>query len=94
MAEKQLRFKVTEERTELLPLGVYRRLDKDPDAHLYFVAHYLVDDAGYLVQYDADGVYQAGIERAYQLLDPLPLKQIKRLMAAIQGDAEESAVPK
>lgn len=91
-----IKFKVTEERTELLPLGVYRRLDKDGDAQVYFLAHYLVDPADvYLLVYDEEtGVYLAGLDQAYELLDPMPVRQIRVLVAKLQGQAEDIAVPK
>lgn len=92
---KTIKFKVSEQRTEVLPLGVYRRLDSDPDAHTYFVAHYLVDEDGaYLLAYDEDGVYIGGLDDAYEVLDRLPLKKITELMDAIKGENEEAAVPK
>lgn len=91
---KELRFKVSEERTELLPMGVYRRFEQDADAQMNFIAHFMVDDDGYLVQYDADGIYESGLEQAWQILDPLPLRKIREIVGAIQGDVEETAVPK
>lgn len=91
-----IRFKVTEERTEILPLGVYRRLNKDPEAQLEFLAHYLVDEDGaYLLRYDPEsGRYIDGLDRAWEILDVVPLRDIKMLVSQLQGQAEEIAVPK
>lgn len=90
-----IRFKVTDDRTELLPLGVYRQMDRDRDSLLYFLAHYLLaDDGDYVLSYDDDGMYQAGLEQAWHIFDPLPIRQIKNMVEAIQGNVEESAVPK
>lgn len=94
---KPVRFKVTEDRTELLPLGVYRRMNTDPDAQMYFLAHFLVDpDTGaYFLSYDpGTGVYVDGVDRAWEVLDRLPVFQIKELMAELMESTEDLAVPK
>lgn len=89
-------FKVTDQRTELLPMGVFRQLDTHPRAQLYFVAHYLVNENGdYLIQYDPEtGQYADGVDDAWAILDPLPIRQIVDLVAELQGNVEMAAVPK
>jgi len=79
-----IRVHATPERLEGMSNRTLRLLQKSPEAMYDYVAHFMVDDNGDYLDYDA----------AIDILDVLTLADMKEAGAAVEQAIREAAAPK